>query len=71
MKTRFSRTLGQKGQATVEYAVLLAMLFLCINAPVIPNEKKLGGSQSFMHAMLDAYRVYWVSHYYVLNLPFP
>jgi hypothetical protein len=55
----------------VEYAVILALLFLCINAPVLPNEKKLGGSQSFMHAMLDAYRTYTISHYYVLNLPFP
>ena len=61
----------QRGQASVEYAVILALLFLCINAPVIPNEAKLGGSSSFMGLMLDAYQKYWTSHYFVLNLPFP
>jgi len=67
----------QAGQATVEYALLLFLLFIVAAGLRIPGTGQIGtggqyeGNKSFMQACLDAYRVYTVSHYYVLNLPFP
>jgi Flp pilus assembly pilin Flp len=49
----------------VEYALILAVLSLALLLPI-------GGSKkAFMGAILDAYRTYYASFYYVLNLPFP
>lgn len=56
--------LGRSGQAMTEYAVILAALSLLFTAPML-------NGKSFMGATIDAYRDYYVSYYYVLNLPFP
>ena len=56
--------LGRAGQAMTEYAIILAALSLLLTAPML-------NGKSFMGAAIDAYRDYYVSYYYVLNLPFP
>lgn len=53
------------GQAMTEYAIILAALSALAGLP-IP-----GTSKSFTGAAIDAYRDYYISYYYVLNLPFP
>ena len=76
---------GDRGQAMVEYAIILSFLF--IFAFVIPIPSSVGrtsltlsgkteqgqtlNDRTMMGALIEAYRVYTVSHYYVLNLPFP
>jgi hypothetical protein len=60
------KRLGRKsGQATTEYALIVALLFGVLLAPLGP------GRGGFMAECIDAYRAYYVSYYYVLNLPFP
>jgi Flp pilus assembly pilin Flp len=56
--------LGRGGQAMTEYAIILAVLSLALVAPI-------DGSNGFMSMAIKAYRDYYVSYYYVLNLPFP
>jgi Flp pilus assembly pilin Flp len=56
---------GRNGQASAEYALILAALSMALLLPI-------GGShKAFMGAILDAYKTYFDSFYYVLNLPFP
>jgi hypothetical protein len=57
--------LDQRGQALTEYVMILAALTLLVITPVP------GFGKPFFEAMLDAYKAYYASFYYVLNLPFP
>lgn len=66
---RLSR--DQRGQALVEYTFIVAVLVAALAVPFPSGLPPPLGGRTFMGAMLDAYRAYYVSYYYVLNLPFP
>lgn len=58
---------SQAGQAMTEYVLIAAML---VGAAVFPVPGT-HPAKSFMSLMIESYRTYYVSYYYVLNLPFP
>ena len=71
---------ASRGQATVEYALVLLALTAAAVVPLGPvqfaDRSEPGAStlfpqNSFMGACIRAYKDYYTAHYFVLNLPFP
>ena len=78
--TRAAPRKKQAGQAMVEYALILTVLAGVALLPLGPadfNGRPLSDTttfypaNSFMGACILAYKDYYRSYYYVLNLPFP
>ena len=74
------RFLGRSGQATVEYALVLLAIagatLVPLGSTTFAGQAKGAASSfapndSFMGACISAYKAYYTSYYYVLNLPFP
>lgn len=61
----------QGGQALAEYSFITAVVVAALVVPFPSSFPATLAGKSFMTAMLDAYQAYYVSFYYVLNLPFP
>ncbi len=64
-----ARRRGERGQSMVEYSAinwsLISMLILGMSVPMFP------GRLNALEILLEAYRIYYDSFYYVLNMPFP
>jgi hypothetical protein len=67
-----SRRKQQRGQATVEYALvtwlLIVGLVLGCTVRILPGPKR---QENLIQLLLGAYQVYYDSFYWLLNAPFP
>ncbi|MFN0064002.1 MAG: hypothetical protein ACKVPX_15955 [Myxococcaceae bacterium] len=71
------RRLG-RGQAMVEYSIinwlLIVALVFMANVRIIPGGTVAGGviqKRNILEMFVEAYRYYYDSYYYALNLPYP
>lgn len=65
----------RRGQAMVEYSIvtwaLLVALMVGTTVKIAPAPGGVGPRQNLIQLFLGAYRAYYDSYYFVLQLPFP
>jgi hypothetical protein len=67
-RARLARRRGERGQAMVEYSMINWILILAL---VLGISVPISNHKNTVEVFLDAYRIYYDSFYFTLNLPFP
>jgi hypothetical protein len=65
LRRRLGRSRQQRGQGTTEYIVLVFFAIILVVMPIPPSK------QNVIELFLEAYKTYYDSYYFVLNMPLP